>query len=72
MEESLENLVHAGAFITWAACAVLGYAHRGGFSYDKERRMHVSVGNGLSAKIIKKFPSYRRIFSAVDHLLYRS
>ena len=56
----LRSLVLAGAG--------LAALNRGPIKFDEKRKVTVSLGYGLSNKIIKKFPEYSKISPIVDHL----
>ena len=69
--ESLEHLAYSylQTGILGAAALYFVEKHRGKDNYDKNRNVNVADGTGISAKIIKKFPSYAKMSPSIDHLL---
>lgn len=64
----LEGLLgYAANGLIGAAGGAMVRLHRGASHYDEERKVNVSDGDGLSARIISLFPQYRHFSAAVDH-----
>lgn len=68
--ESLEQLaLHASNIMQGVASTALAIAHRGSYEYNDKRAISVSIGNGISSKLIRHVPDYRKISAGVDHLI---
>jgi hypothetical protein len=64
----IENLIpSAGAIVAGGAMIATAVKNRGTYSY--RNGVHVSCGDGWSAKIIKKFKGYGKLSPHVDHVL---
>ncbi|MFA6072504.1 MAG: hypothetical protein WC758_00125 [Candidatus Woesearchaeota archaeon] len=62
-------IINGTSAIVGAACVASICLNRGDTYFDEKRKIMVSVGNGLSTKIIKKFPNYKHVSSSIDHFL---
>ncbi len=68
---SLQDLVAGSSFIAAGiGCGVIGLLHRGSHAYDSTRKITVAKGNGLSAQISQRLPSYKKVSPVVDHVLW--